>query len=146
MSAEPKRVELTEAERTELENSLRWHFAAHAESPEGGYASLGVDNALLRVARIVAAREAAAEQRGREDNALHDMCYVSGSKALEAREAAARREALLEAAEHFEQYDEVTIGETDIGSNLIPVPPEERLRQFADAALAEPERDEEGGR
>ena len=28
---------------------------------------------------------AAAEQRGREDNADHSMCYVHGSKALEAR-------------------------------------------------------------
>lgn len=51
------------------------------------------DSMLKVVASIVTAREIAAEQAGREDNALHDMCYVSGSKALEAREAAARREA-----------------------------------------------------
>lgn len=31
-----------------------------------------------------AAEIAEAEQRGREDNADHGMCYVSGSKALEA--------------------------------------------------------------
>lgn len=30
-------------------------------------------------------RLAAAEQRGREDNANHSMCYVYGSQALQAR-------------------------------------------------------------
>ena len=34
--------------------------------------------------RIVAAHIAAAEQRGREDNEDHGLCYVHGSKALDA--------------------------------------------------------------
>ena len=70
---------LTEAEREDLEDSLRWHFAAHASSPEGGYASLGVENALIKVARI---------------------------------KAAARREALLEAAQWFAHEDIDAFGTT----------------------------------
>lgn len=78
--SDPKPGELTEAEK----HSLRaWWEDNDAHMVELQYV----------VARIVEAREIAAEQAGREDNALHDMCYVSGSKALEAREAAARREA-----------------------------------------------------
>ena len=40
----------------------------------------------------LAAQIAAAEQRGREDNADHGQCYVFGSKALAAREAAVRED------------------------------------------------------
>ena len=118
-----KPVELTEAERDQL--AVWWDDNDLNSSM----------NALYReVAAIVAAREAAAEQRGREDNALHDMCYVSGSKALEAREAAARREALLEAAEIVED----DCGESwhwRVGETIRDLP-----------ALAEPEPDKESGR
>ena len=51
---------------------------------------------------------AAAEQRGREDNADHGMCYVSGSRALESLIAAAEARALREAAialGHIHQAD-----------------------------------------
>ncbi|HEX6682124.1 MAG TPA: hypothetical protein VF062_04990 [Candidatus Limnocylindrales bacterium] len=103
-------VELAEAEREELERSLRWHFAAHAEQPNPGYAGLGVQNAVNIVTRIV-----------------------------KAREAAARREALLEAAEHF--------------TTRANAAHRDDLHVLSDAwdqaasdlrALAEPERDEEG--
>lgn len=120
MSAEPNRAELTEAE-TELAESLLACECGHGLDTHNGlgcYARLSCDPVMtclcvltddrthaellaLRLPAYIAAREAAAEQRGREDNALHDMCYVSGSKALEAREAAARREALLEAADRW---------------------------------------------
>lgn len=67
---DPKPVELlTESEMDMLEAAYDYDF----------------DSMLKVVASIVTAREIAAEQAGREDNALHEMCYVSGSKALEAR-------------------------------------------------------------
>ena len=46
-----------------LETSLRWHFACHAAEPDKSYASLGVQNARLIVADLLARvkREAAAE-------------------------------------------------------------------------------------
>lgn len=40
--------------------------------------------------------------------------------------------ALRDAADHFERYDLVTIGHTDIGGNQIPVGPIDRLRDAAD--------------
>lgn len=40
--------------------------------------------------------------------------------------------ALREAADEFDKYDEVTIGRVDIGSNMIPVSPADRLRARAD--------------
>jgi len=47
---------LSEEERGELVNILQWHFAAHGEQPGNGYDSVGVDNALMAVERILAAR------------------------------------------------------------------------------------------
>ena len=52
---------------------------------------------------------AAAEQRGREDNADHGQCYVFGSKALAAREAAVRedlRERIEALADRWERSDD----------------------------------------
>jgi hypothetical protein len=50
-----------------------------------------------------AQRDAAAEQRGREDNAdHHGMCYVHGSESLAARLADAKAEALREAADEVQ--------------------------------------------
>jgi hypothetical protein len=46
--------------------------------------------------------------------------------------ADARAEALRDAADHFDKYDVVTIEDTDIGSNQVPVPPAECLRDLAD--------------
>ena len=46
--------------------------------------ALGADPVLAAVEQIVAREVAAAEQRGREDNEDHGLCYVHGSKALEA--------------------------------------------------------------
>lgn len=46
-----------------------------------------------------------AEQRGREDNTDHGMCYVSGSTALDQLLADARREALLDAAENVPMFE-----------------------------------------
>lgn len=43
-----------------------------------------------------------------------------------------RAATLLAAADHFDNYDEVTIGDTDIGSSLIPVAPADRLRALAE--------------
>ena len=109
---------LTEAEREELERSLRWHFAAHAEQPYPGYAGLGVENALNIVTHIV-----------------------------EAREAAARREALLEAADVLPNMTE---GDRREGTRRWPLPQRDAYSlaveeaQGALRALAEPERDEEG--
>ena len=48
--------ELTEVERTELEMSLRWHFRCHAAEPHESYASLGIENAVGIVERILTAR------------------------------------------------------------------------------------------
>ena len=48
----------------------------------------------------IAALIAEAEQRGREDNADHGLCYVSGSRALAELVASERASALREAAEH----------------------------------------------
>lgn len=63
----------------------------HAEA-QRGYALR--DSLPTRDAAIRDEAAAAAEQRGREDNADHAMCYVHGSRALEAklREAADQRE------------------------------------------------------
>lgn len=58
--------ELTNKERDDLANNLRWHFACHADEPKGSYASLGIENAVLRVESIVAAREAKAAAAERE--------------------------------------------------------------------------------
>lgn len=58
------RYGLTEAEREDLENSLRWHFEAYAEDPKSGYASAGVLTALGKVARIVTERQADAWDEG----------------------------------------------------------------------------------
>ena len=64
-------------------------FEAH-ESQTIKDAALRDRNALARkIAKALAAQIAAAEQRGREDNADHGQCYVFGSKAL----AAVRAEA-----------------------------------------------------
>jgi hypothetical protein len=140
VSAEPKPEGLTDEEVDAITLTI------DTEEP-----TLNVAPLLKAVTRIVAAREVAAEQAGREDNALHDMCYVSGSKALEAREAAARREALLEAADLLWPPRYVPGMDDFIGC---------RGREYADdyaawlraraeeqsAALAEPGRDEEGGR
>lgn len=51
-------AELTEDERGELERSLRWHFACHAAEPDRSYTSLGIENAVVIVERILAGREA----------------------------------------------------------------------------------------
>lgn len=45
-----------------LRNSLRWHFACHAEEPQKSYASLGIQNAETIAARMVAAAEARGAQ------------------------------------------------------------------------------------
>lgn len=47
-------------------------------------------------------------------------------------EAEARAGALREAADEMDRHDVVTIEDTDIGSNLIPVSPADRLRRMAD--------------
>lgn len=51
------------------------------------------------LASLIARMVADAEQRGREDNADHGQCYPHGSRALDARLAAAKAEALREVAE-----------------------------------------------
>ena len=54
---------LTDKERVDLASNLRWHFACHAAEPDKGYASLGIENAVLRVEALIARHraEAAAE-------------------------------------------------------------------------------------
>lgn len=143
-----KTVELTEAEKDMLDAAYDSDFLGLVEVVES----------------IVTAREIAAEQAGREDNALHEMCYVSGSKALEAREAAARREALLEAeAEANALRSQIDSAECasrcyrrELRGAEAKVARVEVLAHRArlgtvsaseiTAALAEPERDEESGR
>lgn len=51
--------------------------------------------ALLDALDAAEAREADAEQRGMEDSSDHNMCYVHGSRALEARLAEAWDEGYL---------------------------------------------------
>jgi hypothetical protein len=46
--------DLTPEQRERLENSLRWHFAAHADQPDQSFASLGVANALSIVEQLLA--------------------------------------------------------------------------------------------
>lgn len=46
-----------------LRQSLRWHFACHAEEPEGSYASLGIANVEKIVTRLLAAAEARGAER-----------------------------------------------------------------------------------
>ena len=124
--SDPKPVELlTESEKVPL-------LQAYTEGPIA---------MLDAVTAIVAAREITAEQAGREDNALHEMCYVSGSKALEAREAAARREALLEVkAMDLPARLRSWAAIADRTGMLVPM---ERAADRLDSLLAEPERDEE---
>jgi hypothetical protein len=52
---------------------------------------------VIRLRAEHAAEIVAAEQRGREDNADHSMCYVFGSKALEALIASERADAVRKA-------------------------------------------------
>lgn len=49
---------LTAAERNQIAQIVRWHGQCHAEEPEGTYLGLGVENTLLAVERILAARTA----------------------------------------------------------------------------------------
>lgn len=67
---------LTEAEREDLENSLRWHFAAYAEDPKSGYASSGVLTALGKVSRIIKARQADAWDEGFRFGHPEDPCTL----------------------------------------------------------------------
>lgn len=82
-----ERAGVGEGER-DVQIWLALHNAATPEVALQGREAL-MDALTDAVAHIVAERVAAAEQRGREDNADHGMCYVHGSKALEARLAAA---------------------------------------------------------
>lgn len=53
-------MSLTEQERAQVAGNLRWHFACHAAEPEKSYDSLGIENAVLAVERIVRAHVDAA--------------------------------------------------------------------------------------
>lgn len=58
---------------------------------------------LLRMVDRAEVDLAAAEQRGREDNADHGQCYVAGAEALAAHERTVQAEALRELARNFAQ-------------------------------------------
>lgn len=76
----PERVTLTDEEREHIENRLRWHFNVVAAEGKGSiYASLGIDNAVLDVERILAAREQALREEiaGEIEDARDDMCRVT---------------------------------------------------------------------
>lgn len=55
-ASEAGEVRLSGAEREKIASTLRWHFACHAAEPDKSYDSLGIENAILRVERIIAAR------------------------------------------------------------------------------------------
>jgi IS30 family transposase len=64
MTDTPEGGRLTEAERTEFENRLRWHLDVVAEQGKGSsYISLAVINATATVERILAARATHADPR-----------------------------------------------------------------------------------
>ena len=67
----------------------------------------------------LAARIAAAEQRGREDNADHAMCYVHGSEALAARERQAGAAALREAAADVEALESFAHGKNTTSKTFL---------------------------
>lgn len=90
-----------------------WTLAARAEQQmhpmDTRAAYVPADKVLVWVRKFrtalapeVARIEGEAEQRGREDNAEHAMCYVHGSGALEARLAEEREAALREAADDIQ--------------------------------------------
>lgn len=81
------------------------------------------------------ADQQALEARLEADPELREQLRVAGWVSPDVRRTdieRARADALREAADHFDRFDVVTIGKTDIGSNQIPVPPAERLRLLAD--------------
>lgn len=80
------------------------------------------------LAPAVAQMLAEAEQRGREDNADHGMCYVHGSKALDARLAEARAEALRGAADAWQ------VGEWTVLTK--PIKAGEQIQRILGAAQA----------
>jgi hypothetical protein len=75
--------------REALADYFREWFSNGDKLPRG---ELLRDADALLASDVVAQMLAEAEQRGREDNADHGMCYVHGSKALDARLAEARAE------------------------------------------------------
>lgn len=139
----PKPVELTEAERELLGVDGMFPTQFGWEHPEKWEKST-VRDIGAKVGRIVAARVARIVSQG----------YVTAAEAA-AREAAARREALLEAGDHFRRFDEVVarvealaakpyyaqglVGGKVAETNETPLVFVSDLRK----ALAEPERDEE---
>ena len=133
---------LTEVEREELERSLRWHFAAHAEQPYPGYAGLGVENAVNIVTHIVEAHVAVVRREALLEAAEcpsdeWGITWQSRARRLTAevkrlRAEVARVEALAERYEAMER-DEGYGGE--LWSTTASA-----IRK----TLAEPERDEEG--
>lgn len=91
-------------ERAQVVDQVLWlgelmaqEFGAYTEEHRARAA--GYFAKRLTESRWLAAHVAAAEQRGREDNADHGMCYAHGSLALTAHDAAVRAEALRETAE-----------------------------------------------
>jgi len=84
MSHHAEKVELTLAEKRALRRAT-----GHTSSACEDYPCVTCTAVERAVERIICAREVAAEQRGREDNADHGMCYVSGSRALDALKASA---------------------------------------------------------
>lgn len=71
------------------------------------------DHLAAHLAPVVADLIAAAEQRGREDNAEHSLCYVHGSPAYEALYAQAKREG----AEEVRARVEAVISQWPTGDN-----------------------------
>lgn len=83
--------------------ALEGAYCRHSEQGKRQVGHYGCQNvaALMAAAveQIVAERVAAAEQRGREDNEDHNLCYVHGSRALAAYVAEHVTRALNEATD-----------------------------------------------
>jgi hypothetical protein len=77
------------------------------------YASGRSEEIAAGIAPTVAVMLAEAEQRGREDNADHGMCYVHGSRALEARLAEARAEVVRDVLFVLNHEEYVAIEEAE---------------------------------
>lgn len=123
-------VELTEAERDTYEAAFWANIAAQANEGPNTDVSWLCDEVADTVAQMLAAREAAARREAEDDPAHARMYRALVERAERAEAKVGRVEALaedLESGGYWPPWQALAAG---------------RIR----AALAEPERDEEGGR